>query len=65
MSRRGQALLAVGLLQLRPWKPRSVGFLGVVASAINMCASNSASMFQEHIHSQGMGIDAGFPTVTS
>jgi hypothetical protein len=30
-----QALLAVGLLQLRPWKPRAVGALGVVASAIN------------------------------
>jgi hypothetical protein len=30
-----QALLAAGLLQLRPWKPRFVGFLGTVASAIN------------------------------
>ena len=30
-----QAALAVGLLQLRPWKPRFVGFLGVVASAMN------------------------------
>lgn len=30
-----QAALAVGLLQLRPWKPRTVGFLGIVASAIN------------------------------
>ena len=30
-----QALLAVGLLQLRPWKPRTVGVIGVVASAIN------------------------------
>lgn len=30
-----QALLAVGLLQLRPLKPRTVGFLGIVASAIN------------------------------
>lgn len=30
-----QAALAVGLLQLRPWKPRFVGLLGVVASAIN------------------------------
>ncbi len=30
-----QAMLAVGLLQLRPWKPRFVGFLGTVASAIN------------------------------
>lgn len=34
-----QALLAVGLLQLRPWKPRLVGALGTIASAINcyMC----------------------------
>lgn len=30
-----QAALAIGLLGLRPWKPRFVGFLGVVASAIN------------------------------
>ena len=30
-----QAMLAVGLLQLRPWKPRFVGFLGTMASAIN------------------------------
>lgn len=30
-----QAALAVGLLQLFNWKPRTVGFLGVVASAIN------------------------------
>ena len=30
-----QAMLAVGLLQLRPWKPRFVGFLGTLASAIN------------------------------
>ena len=30
-----QALLAVGLLQLRPWKPRTVGLIGIVASAIN------------------------------
>ena len=30
-----QALLAVGLLQLRPWKPRTVGVIGIVASAIN------------------------------
>lgn len=30
-----QAALAVGLLQLRPWKPRTVGVLGIVASAIN------------------------------
>lgn len=38
-----QALLAVGLLQLRPWKPRAVGFLGVVASAINcyMCGPSA------------------------
>lgn len=37
-----QALLAVGLLQLRPWRPRAVGALGVVASAINcyMCGSS-------------------------
>lgn len=36
-----QALLAVGLLQLRPLKPRTVGFLGVIASAVNcyMCAN--------------------------
>ena len=25
----------MGLLQLRPWKPRTVGLIGVVASAIN------------------------------
>ena len=31
-----QAALAVGLLGLRPWKPRTVGFLGVVASAMNV-----------------------------
>jgi hypothetical protein len=30
-----QALLAGGLLQLLPWKPRTVGALGVVASAMN------------------------------
>jgi hypothetical protein len=30
-----QALLAMGLLQLAPWKPRTVGALGVVASAMN------------------------------
>ncbi|KAI8113706.1 hypothetical protein M9435_003700 [Picochlorum sp. BPE23] len=30
-----QALLAVGLLGLRPWKPRTVGLFGVAASAIN------------------------------
>ena len=30
-----QAMLAVGLLQLRPWKPRFVGFLGTVASLLN------------------------------
>eukprot|EP00890_Picochlorum_soloecismus_P000660 jgi/Picsp_1/1595/NSC_05073-R1_peroxisomal biogenesis factor 11 family protein len=30
-----QALLAVGLLGLRPWKPRTVGFFGIAASAIN------------------------------
>lgn len=30
-----QALLAMGLLQLRPWKPRTVGALGVIASAMN------------------------------
>ena len=30
-----QALLAVGLLGLRPWRPRTVGALGIVASAIN------------------------------
>lgn len=30
-----QAALAMGLLGVRPWKPRFVGFLGVVASAIN------------------------------
>ena len=34
-SRCSQAMLAVGLLQLRPWKPRFVGFLGTVASLIN------------------------------
>ena len=30
-----QALLAVGLLQLRPWRPRFVGALGIAASAMN------------------------------
>lgn len=30
-----QALLACGLLELRPWKPRTVGALGVAASLIN------------------------------
>ncbi len=30
-----QALLAVGLLELRAWKPRTVGALGVAASALN------------------------------
>lgn len=30
-----QAGLASGLLQLLPLKPRTVGFLGVVASAMN------------------------------
>ena len=30
-----QAALAAGLLGLTSWKPRFVGFLGVVASAIN------------------------------
>jgi hypothetical protein len=30
-----QAALAMGLLELRPWKPRTVGMLGIVASAMN------------------------------
>ncbi len=30
-----QAALAVGLLGLRPWSPRTVGAIGTVASAIN------------------------------
>lgn len=30
-----QAALAAGLLGLTSWKPRFVGFLGVMASAIN------------------------------
>lgn len=30
-----QAALAAGLLQLLPWKPRTVGLLGVIASAMN------------------------------
>ena len=30
-----QAALAAGLLNLFNWKPRTIGFLGVVASAIN------------------------------
>lgn len=30
-----QALLASGLLQVLPFKPRTIGFLGVVASAMN------------------------------
>lgn len=25
----------MGLLELRPWKPRTVGLLGVIASAMN------------------------------
>jgi hypothetical protein len=30
-----QAALAMGLLELRPWKPRTVGALGIIASLIN------------------------------
>ena len=30
-----QAALAMGLLELRPWKPRTVGTLGMLASLIN------------------------------
>ena len=30
-----QALLAIGLLGLRPWKPRTVGAIGMAASALN------------------------------
>lgn len=30
-----QAALAMGLLELRPWKPRTVGALGVIASIMN------------------------------
>ncbi|KAG7669317.1 hypothetical protein Ndes2437B_g05463 [Nannochloris sp. 'desiccata'] len=30
-----QALLAMGLLELRPWKPRTVGALGIIASVMN------------------------------
>jgi len=30
-----QAATAVGLLQLLPWRPRTVGALGTIASAIN------------------------------
>ena len=30
-----QAALAAGLLELRPWKPRTVGFIGVVTSVMN------------------------------
>jgi hypothetical protein len=30
-----QALLAMGLLELRPWKPRTVGALGIIASLMN------------------------------
>lgn len=30
-----QALLAMGLLELRPWKPRTVGLFGIVASVLN------------------------------
>ena len=30
-----QAALAMGLLELRPWKPRTVGALGIIASAMN------------------------------
>ena len=32
-----QALLAMGLLELRPWKPRTVGLLGIIASIMNCC----------------------------
>ena len=31
-----QAVLAAGLLQLRPMKPRTVGLVGVVASVMNL-----------------------------
>ena len=37
MSASLQAMTAIGLLQLQPWKPRFVGFLGSLASMIN-CA---------------------------
>lgn len=30
-----QTLLAAGLLQLRPMKPRTVGLIGVIASVMN------------------------------
>jgi hypothetical protein len=30
-----QAALAAGLLELRPWRPRTVGVLGIVASLMN------------------------------
>jgi hypothetical protein len=30
-----QAALAMGLLELRPWKPRTVGALGIIASLMN------------------------------
>lgn len=30
-----QAALAAGLLELRPWKPRTVGAIGVLASVMN------------------------------
>ena len=32
---RMQTLLAMGLLQLRPWTPRTVGLLGLLASSMN------------------------------
>ena len=31
-----QAVLAAGLLQLRPMKPRTVGLVGIVASVMNL-----------------------------
>ena len=47
-TRCAQAMLAVGLLQLRPWKPRFVGFLGTVASLIN-CVPSPLPPAQDHL----------------
>lgn len=44
-----QAMTAIGLLQLRPWKPRFVGFLGSLASIIN-CKLSQPSHAMAHKH---------------
>jgi hypothetical protein len=44
-----QALLATGLLQLRPFKPRTTATFGVIASAMNCYLI--APMLQQWLHS--------------